>query len=62
MDDIVRQAQHYFALFQNWLGDLWNTLYNYLVNSLGDNGAKMVVIVGALILVYFFLFKFINRD
>lgn len=62
MDDVVRIIENYGKMIKNWFMDVWNSFYAYLVNAVGENGAKMIVILGAVILVYVVFFKFANRD
>ena len=62
MDDTVRLIEAYGKRLQNWFTDLWNSFYSYLVNTVGENGAKMIVILGTVILVFVVFFKFQNRD
>ena len=62
MDDAVRIIENYGKRIKDWFVDIWTSFYNYLVITVGENGAKMIVILGAVILVYVLFFKFANRD
>lgn len=62
MDDAVRLIENYGKMIKSWFLNLWNSFYTYLVSAVGENGAKMIVILGTVILVYVIFFKFANRD
>ena len=62
MDDVIRIIENYGNSVKNWFLNVWDSFYSYLVSAVGENGAKMIVILGSVILVYVVFFKFANRD